>query len=248
MNVYSEILEKLKTEKIHMTLIDPATQPPSGSGKIAEGAASAGTDFIMIGGSNNITHDIMTETVDAIKDITDRKVIIFPGNPDMLCENADALYYMSLLNSRSTEFITGYQASVARRIIDTGLETIPMGYVIFEPGMTVGKVGQASLVGRTDVRRAESYALAAELFGMKLVYFESGSGSPTHVDPGLVSEVRKQLHIPLIVGGGIRTPESAGIISRAGADIIVTGTVAEKSKDIAGTLKPIVRAVKSEKQ
>lgn len=248
MNVYSEILEKLKTGKIHMTLIDPATQPPASSGKIADGAASAGTDFIMIGGSNNITHDIMTETVDAIKDVTDRKVIIFPGNPDMLCENADALYFMSLMNSRSTEFLTGYQVSVARRIVDTGIETIPMGYVIFEPGMTVGRVGNASLVGRTDAGKAESYALAAELFGMKLVYFESGSGSPTYVDPAVITAVKKKLHIPLIVGGGIRTPGSAESVSRAGADIIVTGTVAEKSTNTAETLGPLIRAMKNTEQ
>lgn len=245
MSVYKEILDKLKNEKIHMTLIDPASQDPAKSGRIAEGASSAGTDYIMIGGSNNITRDIMTETVGRIKDVTDTKVIIFPGSPEMLCDNADAIYYMSLLNSRSTDFIVGYQASVSRKIRDMGIETIPMGYVIFEPGMTVGKVGQASLVGRDDTRRAESYALAAELFGMKLVYFESGSGSPTHVDPGLITEVKKQLHIPLIVGGGIRSAEVAKNIAESGADIIVTGTVAERSSNIPETLKPIIRAIKS---
>ncbi len=244
MSVYKEILEKLKKEKIHMTLIDPATQSPEKSAEIAEGASKAGTDFIMIGGSSNITSEIIRNTVSRIKKVTDVRVIIFPGSPEMICDNADALYFMSLLNSRNPDFIVGYQASVARKIKGMGIETIPMGYVVFEPGMTVGKVGDASLVGRNDVSKAEAYAIAAELFGMKLVYFESGSGSPTYLDPELVREVRKHLEIPLIVGGGIRTPGAAVEIAKAGADIVVTGTVAERSVNIEETLKPIVGAIK----
>lgn len=248
MKVYEELTDKLKSEKIHMTLIDPASQKPEKSALIAKEASRAGTDYIMLGGSNNIDGSTMDEALRMIKKETDKKIIIFPGSPEMLSEHADAIYFMSLLNSLSTEFIIGYQASVARKVLDFGLETIPMGYIVFEPGMTVGKVGKVSLVGREDVKMAESYALAAELFGMKLVYFESGSGSPTYVSPKVISEVKKKLAIPLIVGGGIRSKEAALEVARAGADIVVTGTVAEKAIHISEILEPIISAVKSVNQ
>ncbi len=245
MKVYDEIIETLKSKKIHMTLIDPASQAPEKSGRIAREASAAGTDYIMIGGSNNIDYSRMKETIKSIRKAAETRIIIFPGSPEMLCEDADAIYYMSLLNSRKTDFIVGYQVSVSKKIVEMGIETIPMGYVIFEPGMTVGKVGDARLVGREDVGTAESYALAAELFGMKLVYFESGSGSPTRISADVISSVRKLLKIPLIVGGGIRSPETAREVAEAGADIVVTGTVAETADNIAGTLKPIISAIKS---
>lgn len=245
MSVYKEILNKLSHEKIHMTLIDPASQDPIKSGKIAEEASSAGTDYIMIGGSNNIDRNKMNETISAIKRVTETKVIIFPGSPEMLCEKADAIYFMSLLNSKNTDYIIGHQVASSTVLSEMDIETIAMGYVVFEPGMTVGKVGNVNPVGRTDHKGALSYALAAELLGMKLVYFESGSGSPTFVDPSVISYVKEKLQIPLIVGGGIRSPESAREVASAGADIIVTGTVAEKASNIREILEPIIRAVKS---
>gem|GEM_PF-1728550 len=69
--------------------------------------------------------------------------------------------------------------------------------------------------------------------GYKLVYLEAGSGAAYPVDDRLVMAARKaiQRQVPLIVGGGIRTPQTAVQKVRAGADIIVTGTVLENSKD-----------------
>lgn len=244
MNVLLKITEKLKDEKIHMTLIDPASQGPEQSAAIAEQASSAGTDFIMVGGSSNISSRSIDHAIISIKERTSIPVIIFPGSPEMISPHADAIYFMSLLNSRSIEFVIGHHVNAAPFIHDLGVETIPMGYIVFEPGMTVGRVGNVDLIGRTDSVRAGAYALAAQMLGMKLVYFESGSGSPTHVDSGVVRNVKKKLDIPLIVGGGIRTPEVAADLCHAGADIIVTGTVVEKSSDIPYELKRIVSAVK----
>lgn len=227
-----------------MTLIDPAAQDPKSSGVIAQKAVSAGTDFIMVGGSSNISASIMDDTVIRIKDSTNVPVIIFPGSPEMISSHADAIYFMSLMNSRSIEFIIGHHVSVAPLLQRMGIETIPMGYVVFEPGMTVGRVGNVNLIGRQDADQAEAYALAAQMLGMKLVYFESGSGSPTHVDKGVVSRAKKGLKIPLIVGGGIRSPEVAGELCHAGADIVVTGTLVERSPDVFSDLRKIVLAVK----
>jgi len=109
-----------------------------------------------------------------------------------------------------------------------GLEPIPLGYLVIAPGMRVGEVGEADVVGREDVAGATGYALAAELLGMRYVYLEAGSGAPSPVPAPIVEGVRSQLTIPLIVGGGIRTGPDAATLLAAGASALVTGTVTEE--------------------
>ena len=108
--------------------------------------------------------------------------------------------------------------------------------------MKVGEVGEADLVGRDDLERAIEYALAAELFGMSLLYLEAGSGAPEPVPPAMVSAVKKEVSIPLIVGGGIVEANQAAALARAGADIVVTGTLVENGQ-FEGRLGEIAQAV-----
>jgi len=159
----------------------------------------------------------------------------------MLSRYADAVYFMSMLNSQDVRMIVGEQRKAARRIKEWGLETIPMGYLIVEPGMRVGEVGHAKPIPRDDVEEAVRYALTAQFLGMQLVYLEAGSGAPEPVPPKMVAAVKAEVSIPVIVGGGIRTPEAARATARAGADIVVTGTVLEEDQP---RLQAIVDAVK----
>ena len=245
MNVLLKITEKLKDEKIHMTLIDPASQDIDRSCEIAMEAEKAGTDFLMIGGSTEINEEAMDETIKEIRKKCLKKIIIFPGSSSMISRYADAIYFMSLMNSRNPEFIVGHQAKAAPYLKKMGIETIPMGYLVFHPGMTVGKVGEANLIDNDGMENAIGYSLTAEMMGMKLVYLEAGSGSPVTVNPEIVSEVKKKISNPLTVGGGIRTPENAKRIADSGADIIVTGTIAEKADKVRDALRPIIDAVKN---
>ncbi len=246
MTVYSEIMKRLETSRVHMTLIDPASQKSKKAALMAEEAEKAGSDFIMIGGSTSVSMSMVDETVLAIKDRSSLKTILFPGSAEMVSPNADAIFFMTLMNSRNPKFLMGHQIAAARTIRKMGMETISMGYVVFEPGMTVGRIGEADLVSSSSPEKAISYALAAEMFGMKLVYFEAGSGAPNHVSCDTVKAVKKEISIPLIVGGGIRTREAAGMIAESGADIVVTGTVAEKASSVFGELKPIIAAIKGQ--
>jgi phosphoglycerol geranylgeranyltransferase len=109
------------------------------------------------------------------------------------------------------------------------MEAIPMGYILVEPGMKVGSVSDAHLIERTKdgAERAAGLALAAQYFGMKLVYLECGSGAPAPCPVDIVRAVREVLDVPLVVGGGIRSGPEARAILEAGADILVTGTIAE---------------------
>ena len=119
-----------------------------------------------------------------------------------------------------------------------------MAYLVVEPGMRAGEVGRADPIPRSDPEAAVGYALAAQMLGMKLVYLEAGSGAPEPVPAAMIRAVRGAVDIPLVVGGGIRTAEAAGAVARAGADIVVTGTVVERAKD-GETLRRIIASVKA---
>ena len=244
MNVYESILERRKKGPLHMTLLDPDKQAPAEAAALSFEAAAAGTDAIMIGGSTGVTQNKVDATVLAIKEAAKVPVILFPASAANLSPHADALYFMSLLNSRDPRLIIGEQRLAAPVVRAWGLETIPMAYLVVEPGMRAGEVGDAELISRKNPTVAVQYALAAQLLGMKLVYLEAGSGAPEPVPDRLIHAVREAIEIPLVVGGGIRTPGAAKAAIRAGADIVVTGTIVEVARE-GDALRRIIETVKA---
>lgn len=239
MKVLEYLTAKLENEKVHMTLLDPEKEIDTG--EIGSHIEKAGSDAIMLGGSTGIDEKKLDGTIEGLKESTRLPIILFPSSSRSLSRHADAIYFMSLLNSMDVRIIVGEQRRAARIIKEYGLETIPMGYIIVEPGMKVGEVGRADVLKRDDIDGAIGYSLVAQYFGMKLVYLEAGSGAPKPAATGMVSAVKKEIEIPLIVGGGIRTSEDARKIAEAGADIVVTGTIVEKDASVLGD---IVKSVK----
>jgi phosphoglycerol geranylgeranyltransferase len=235
---------KLTQGPIHLTLLDPNKQSAKDAAEMGAQASDAGTDGIMIGGSTGISRESFDQTICSIKDQISLPVVIFPTNANSLSENADAVFFMSLLNSKSIRFLTREQVHGARFVKENDLETISMGYVVVSPGMMVGQVGEAELIERDDYDSAVNYSLIAQYFGMKLVYLEAGSGAPKPVPAKMIKKVKSNIDIPLIVGGGIRTPDTARTAAKAGADIIVTGTVVEDAANIRQTLEEIISTIK----
>jgi phosphoglycerol geranylgeranyltransferase len=244
LKVREYIFDTLKKHKLHMTLIDPAKQLPKVSGKISLAAGNVGSDAIMVGGSTGVTQANLDSTVDNIKKASKLPVIYFPSGASAIARHADAIYFMSLLNSKNVRNVTGEHWKGAPIIRKLGIETISMGYVIVEPGMKVGEVGEADLVMRYDIERAVGYGIATELFGMELLYLEAGSGAPEPVPIEMIQAVRKHIKIPLIVGGGITSAGKALEVAKAGADIVVTGTLVENG-DFEPKLRAVVEAVHS---
>jgi len=244
MNVWHTIERRLAKGKVHMTLLDPEKLSPQKIAEICDFSAKAGSDAIMLGGSTGITQDNLDSAIVAIKERVDLPIILFPMGARALSGKADAIYFMSLMNSRNLQFVVGEQLAGAPIVKALGLEPIPMGYVVVEPGMKVGEVGQVDLISRGDYKKAVAYALTAQYLGMRLLYLEAGSGADTPVPGEMVSAVKKSITIPLVVGGGVRRPEQARALARAGADILVTGTLAEKS-DAKDALRDVIRAFKN---
>ncbi len=218
----------------HLTLIDPDSQDPAEAAIMAEAAMQGGTDAIMVGGSVGAAGIRLYETVEQIKKKTDLPVILFPSSVAGLCENADAVFFMSLLNSRTPAYI-----------VENGLEPIPMAYIIIEPGGTVGFVGDARLIPRKKPELAVAYALAAKYMGMRLVYLEAGSGADSPVPVPMVAAVKKAIgNTLLIVGGGIRSKEAAVELVAAGADLLVTGTAVERSRDALSFVSLLTKSIR----
>jgi phosphoglycerol geranylgeranyltransferase len=229
----------------HLTLIDPDSQGPVEAGRIAEAAAVGGTDAVMVGGSVGASGSVLEETVKQIKDRIELPVILFPSSAAGLCRNADAVFFMSLLNSRSTSYIVENQVLGAPLVLGYGLEPLPMAYIVVEPGGTVGFVGDARIIPRKKPDIAAAYALAGKYFGMRMVYLEAGSGAETPVPPEMVRAVKHVLgDTLLVVGGGIRSGAAAAEIVKEGADLIVTGTAVEKSEDVTSFVLEVTRAIR----
>jgi len=181
----------------------------------------------------------------AVKRAVRVPAIIFPEGPGSLAPEADAILFMSLLNSRNLDLVIRAHARSAPAVRAMRLEPIPMGYLVIEPGMRVGEVGAVDVVPRSDLAGAAGYALAAELLGMRMVYLEAGSGAPTPVPTEMVAAVRAAIRVPLVVGGGIRSGAAAAPILAAGANVLVTGSVTEEEgvgEGIRSVLAEVERA------
>jgi len=239
------ITERRKKGPLHFTLLDPDKQDPGKAGELAKQAQKAGSDAVMVGGTFGDAYgDKLNGTVKRIKE-AGLPVILFPNSAQQLSPDADALFFMSLLNSRSTQYLIEEQMKGAIIVHKYGLEPLPMAYLIVESGATTsaGWAGDVRPIPREKPEFAVGYALAAKYFGMKFIYLEAGSGAKETVPKEMIGAVKKVIgnDVLLIVGGGIRDPETAKEKTAAGADIIVTGTIAESDPK---KFEAIVKAVK----
>ena len=237
--------EHLTGGPLHFTLIDPDKSPGEKAATLARGAVSLGSHAILLGGSTGISREVMGETARAVKTAVAVPVIIFPEGPGSLTPDADAVLFMSLLNSRNLDLVIRTHARSSTTVRRMKLEAIPMGYLVVAPGMRVGEVGAVDAVARDDLPGATGYALAAELLGMRFVYLEAGSGAPAPVPTEMVRAVHDAIHVPLIVGGGIRSGSEARAVLDAGASILVTGSITEEEglgASFHGILEEVRRA------
>jgi phosphoglycerol geranylgeranyltransferase len=171
-------------------------------------------------------------------------VIFFPGGVQQLNGHYDAMFFMSILSGRNPHYLIGEQVIAAPIVKDIGIETIPMGYLLIDGGITttVEFISNTKPIpfNRSDITVA--HCLAAQYLGKKLIYLEAGSGAENPVTPDTISAVKKSIEVPIIVGGGIKTPTAAKERVKAGADFIVTGTITEE-KDNLGLMKEFADAI-----
>ena len=242
-DVENYIKDILKTRKLHFTLIDPDEQTPEEALKIATEAIEGGTDGIMIGGSTVDGEDV-DNTCKILSENIAVPIIIFPGNISSVSKYADGIFFMSYVNSTNQYWINGAQALAAPAVKASGIEILPMAYMVVEPGGTVGWVGDAKLVPRNKPKIPAIYAMSSEMFGMRYFYLEAGSGADKPIPPEMVAYSKKATDdMVIIVGGGIRDGKAAYTAAKAGGDIIVTGTVVEEVEDVKAKIQEITGAI-----
>jgi len=228
---------------VFMGLIDPDKQDPQKGLELAKLMHEGGADIIMLGGSIGAHGNVLEETAKLIKENIDIPLHIFPGNVSAVTQHADSLYFMSLLNSNNPYWITGAQSLGASVVKQNSIEPIPTAYLIFEPGETVGKVGEATLLSRDNPDLAVAYSLAAQFMGMRFIILESGSGAPSPVPSDIVSAIRKVCDMNIVIAGGVKTPEQARSLIKAGANCIHIGTKIEEAENPLEKVKEFARAI-----
>jgi phosphoglycerol geranylgeranyltransferase len=224
-------------------LIDPEKTKPDEAVALAKEMQQYGTAAIMVGGSTIASTSLVDEIILALKNRIEIPTILFPNHIAGVSKYADAMWFMSLLNSNNPLYITGFQALAALTIKNIGIEAIPLAYLIVGTNSTAAYVGQAHIIPHQAAEIATGYALAAEYMGMRFVYLEAGSGAKKPVSSKMVTMVKKSTSIPVIVGGGIKEPGRAEALAKAGADAIVTGTVLEDNES-RQRIKDIIMSIR----
>ncbi len=232
-----------KKGALYLVLLDPDRLGPDENVRLAMLAAEAGADVLLVGGSLSLTRR-SSETIAAIKREVDLPVVIFPGNAGFVAPEADAILFLSLVSGRNPQFLIGEHVIGAPLLKQSGLEPIPTAYMLVEGGRTtsVEFMSATRPLPRNKPDIAMAHALAGQYLGMKIAFFDAGSGADQPVPAEIVSAVTGYIDIPVMVGGGIRTAEQAENLVAAGASLVVTGEIIERTGD-AGLARAIAAAV-----
>jgi len=231
-NVLNTLIERRKNKVLMFALLDPDKFSPDKARQLASRKDLGFFDAFLVGGSTTIWQDKVDSIVRTLKENTDKPVIIFPSSTCNLSPYADAVLFLSLLNSSSTFYIIDQQFQAAPIIRKMGLEAISTAYIIMGDGGTAGYVGHARPIPYDKPELVEAYALAAEYLGFKLIYLEGGSGVRTPIRLEVIKRVKRITHVPLIVGGGIRDWNYIKSIEECGADGVVIGNLLEDENEL----------------
>jgi len=232
MSVYHQILNQ-KEKKQFAVLIDPDKYSDDGIKDTIRLADNSGVDFFFVGGSLMIS-DRLDQCIALIKGYSNKPVVLFPGSTMQVNRKADAILFLSLISGRNADLLIGNHVIAAPYIRQTDLEVISTGYMIVDSGKatTASYMSQSLPIPYDKDEIAVCTAIAGEMLGLKMIYLDGGSGAKQAISTGMVESVSKNISVPLIVGGGIRSAETAYDICKAGADLIVVGNAIEGNQKI----------------
>jgi len=229
-----DILELFETKKKQLAvLIDPDKQDTEQLSKIAKIAKDADVDYLFVGGSL-MTNDELFRSIRTLKENCEIPVVLFPGNTYQISRNADAMLFLSLISSRNPDMLIGMHVLGAPYIKLAGLKTIPTGYMLIDSGKPTSVTYMSNSFpipyDKNDI--AACTAMAGEMLGLRLIFMDAGSGADKTVSEEMISFVKGSVDVPVVIGGGIRTPEKLKCVYEAGADIAVVGNVFEDSPEL----------------
>lgn len=228
-NIYSEVLKAKKANtKLLAILLDPDKVDLKNIENLIQKISESPATHIFIGGSL-VLNNTIDEIILRLKNELTLSVVLFPGNPSQISTYADGILFLSLISGRNPDFLIEHQVKAAPILKKSNLEIISTGYILIESGnpTAVASVSKTIPLPRHNAEIAVDTALAGEFLGHKLIYLEAGSGAKLPVPLETISLVSKNLEIPLIVGGGIKSIQEIQDAYVAGADLVVIGTAFE---------------------
>jgi putative glycerol-1-phosphate prenyltransferase len=246
-SLYNKIKDRKSAgKKSFAVLIDPDKVNVATIEQLVSLALDAAIDYFFVGGSLVISNNL-DECIRQIKVSCPIPVVIFPGSHSQISRYADALLYLSLISGRNPELLIGQHVISAPAVKQSGLEIMPTGYMVVDGGAptTVSYISNASPLPSDKSEIAMCTAMAGEMLGMNLIFMDAGSGARNPVPNAMIEKVSSHIEAPLIIGGGIKTPEKAYANCRSGADIIVVGNAIEKD---ASLIKEMSDAIHSSAQ
>lgn len=220
-------------KKLLAILLDPDKTTVKELPEIAQKIASLNAHFIFVGGSF-VENGLTSSFVKTLKEYTDIPVILFPGDYSQVTDNADGLLFLSLLSGRNPEYLIEQQIKSVPYLKNSTLEIIPTGYILIDGGTqaSVLKVSNTTPIPQENIELAVATAVAGMYKGKQLIYLDAGSGAINPVNSNLISNVKENISIPLIVGGGIKTTTQLQNAYKNGADLVVIGTAFEENHDL----------------
>lgn len=232
-NIYSQILKsKVENKKLLAILLDPDKIDLNNLEILTEKINQSPATHIFIGGSL-VETTILDELILIIEQNCDLPIVLFPGNPSQISNQADAILFLSLISGRNPDFLIEHQVKAVPILKKTNLEIISTGYILIESGAVtaVERVSKTTPLDRNNIELVLATAQAGEMLGNKLIYLEAGSGAKQAVPLEIIKKVSQNIEIPLIVGGGIIDLQGIQKAFDSGADLVVIGTAFEKDVD-----------------
>ncbi|MGO4820347.1 MULTISPECIES: geranylgeranylglyceryl/heptaprenylglyceryl phosphate synthase [unclassified Flavobacterium] len=232
-NIYNKIVQsKKESQKLLAILLDPDKIVWEDLHYVLIKINQSPATHIFIGGSH-VTCDRMDELIKRLKHTVNLPIVLFPGDPSQISNEADAILFLSLLSGRNPDYLIAHQVKAAPILKKMKLEVIPTGYILIESGNTtaVARVSKTTPIDRDNLDLVLATALAGEMMGNLFIYLEAGSGAKQAVSSQTIELVAQNIKIPLIVGGGIVDLQSIEKAYVSGADLVVIGTAFEKNYD-----------------
>lgn len=232
MSIYNKLLKMCSDRANYFCLLDPDKLDNKQAVHIAVTCEDNGADGLLVGGSLMVNNRFQ-ENLKLIKENVDIPVIIFPGIFGSISPFADAILYLSMVTSRNPQMLIGEQVRAAPLTKHYNLEAIGTAYMLIESGnsTSVQYMSNSFPIPYSKNDIAVAHALAGQYLGMKIVYMDSGSGAIYPISDEMITAVKDNINVPLIIGGGIKKPETALQKAEAGADFVVTGNILEKNHD-----------------
>ncbi len=232
--IYTSLLQSKKDKiKKLAVLIDPDRMRLDRLEHVIENAVIANADYFFLGGSLIIDNK-MEFCIEAIRAATKKPIVLFPSSPTQIHSKADAILFLSLISGRNPDYLISQHVIAAPMLRKTNLEVLPTGYMLIDGGTqtTASYISNTTPLPAHKDEIALCTAMAGEYLGLKLLYLDAGSGAKNAVPTSMIEMINLNVKIPIIVGGGIRTPNQACESAKSGADVIVVGNIFEKYPEL----------------